>query len=105
MSSILADQYEPKCRGRGGVSGSQSMRTAVQYTGAQINFRELTPCLIYDSIPSVNVKFSKISVFVPPEKVKALQSVNFTFDVDKNNNILLCSKDRKNCILGIGSKI
>jgi hypothetical protein len=71
--------------------GSQSISTAVQYTGAQINFGELNPHLICDSIPSVNAKFSKISLFGPPEKFKALQSVNFTFGVNKNNNILLCS--------------
>ncbi len=63
--------------------------------GAQINFGELNPYLIYDSIPSVNAKhFSKNQGIGPPEKFKALQCVNFTFDVDKNNNILLCSKDR-----------
>jgi hypothetical protein len=98
--------YEPKCGGRGGVSGSQSMSTAVQYTGAQINFGELNPHLIYDSIPSVNAKhFSKIRIFCPPEKFKALQSVKFTFGVAKNNNIFLCSKDRTECwaISKIGS--
>ncbi len=48
-----------------------------------------------DILPLVNVKhFLKIRIFCPPEKFKALQSVNFTFDVDKNNNILLCSTDK-----------
>ncbi len=38
---------EPKCEGMGGVAGSQPMSTAV-YTGAQINFGDLTPNLTYD---------------------------------------------------------
>jgi hypothetical protein len=48
MSSIWLTNsalvYEPRCGGRGGVAGSQPMNTAV-YTGAQINFGELTPYL------------------------------------------------------------
>ncbi len=34
-------------KGGGGVAGSQPMSTAVQYNGAQINFGDLTPYLIY----------------------------------------------------------
>ncbi len=40
----IALVYEPKCGGRGGVAGSQPKSTAV-YTGAQINFGDLTPYL------------------------------------------------------------
>ncbi len=48
-----------------------------------------------DILPSVNAEhFLKIRIFCPPEKFKALQSVNFTFGVDQNKNIFLCSKDR-----------
>ncbi len=38
--------YEPKCGGRGGVAGSQPMSTVV-HTGAQKNFKDLTPYLTY----------------------------------------------------------
>ncbi len=52
MSSILADQLRPRIwaqmRGGGEVPGSQPMSTAVQYTGAQINFVDLTLYLTYD---------------------------------------------------------
>jgi hypothetical protein len=41
--------YDPKCGGRGGVAGSQPVRTAMRITwhGAQINFGDLTPYLTY----------------------------------------------------------
>jgi hypothetical protein len=39
--------YEPKGGGRGGVAGSQPMSTVQLYTGAQINFGDLTPHLTY----------------------------------------------------------
>jgi hypothetical protein len=45
-NSVLV--YEPKCGGRGEMAGSQPVNTAVQYTGAQINFGDLTPYLTYD---------------------------------------------------------
>jgi hypothetical protein len=52
MSSILPNQYstlvyEPKWGGRGGVARSQPMSIQL-YTGAQINFRDITPYLIYE---------------------------------------------------------
>jgi hypothetical protein len=49
MSSIFADNsalvYEPKCGGKGVIAGSQP-RVRL-YTGAQINFGDLTPYLTY----------------------------------------------------------
>ncbi len=51
MSSILVDQYRPRMgaqmRGEGGDAGSQPMSKAVPYTGAQINFGDLTTYLTY----------------------------------------------------------
>jgi hypothetical protein len=50
MSSILANPIalvnEPKCGGRGEVANEYSC-TLVQYTGAQINFGDLTPYLTF----------------------------------------------------------
>ncbi len=42
--------YETKCGGRGGVTGSQPMSTAVHRSPVQINFGDLTPYLNYDTI-------------------------------------------------------
>jgi hypothetical protein len=44
--------YEPKCGGRGGVAGSQSMSTAVQRS--PINFGDITPYLTNASCSSGN---------------------------------------------------
>jgi hypothetical protein len=38
--------HEPKCRGRGGMHGSQPMYSCTH--GAQINFGNVTPYLTYD---------------------------------------------------------
>ncbi len=46
-TSVLV--YKRECGGRGGVAESKPMSTAQLYTGAQINFGDLTPYLTYDS--------------------------------------------------------
>ncbi len=50
MSSILADQKRPRMSpnagGGGELRGSQPLSTV--YTGAQMNFEDLTPYLTYD---------------------------------------------------------
>jgi hypothetical protein len=60
MSSIWLTNsalvYEPKCGG-GGSQPSQPMSTVQLYTGAQINFGDITPYLAFATVPNRKVSF------------------------------------------------
>ncbi len=108
MSSIVADQpIAPSCMSLNaegeGVAGSQAMSTVQLYTGAQINFGDLTPYLTYGLYPRSHticvqlplregivsyLKFFKF-VFVPTIHSKSHLPYMNTFDLQATRVLCL----------------